>query len=63
MKRGVKLPSLNEGMGRKNGYDGIGVSKTSLFFLKKCCVQIYVVVIYIGTDKWTLSSAGRATDS
>ena len=34
-------------MGRKNGYDGIGVSKTSLFFLKKCCVQIYVVVIYI----------------
>lgn len=50
-------------MGRKNGYDGIGVSKTSLFFLKKCCVQIYVVVIYVGTDKWTLSSAGRATDS
>ena len=50
-------------MGRKNGYDGIGVSKTSLFFLKKFCVQIYVVVIYMGTDKWTLSSAGRATDS
>ncbi len=57
-------------MGRKNGYDGIGVSKTSLFFkkdilifLKNSCNQKYVMVIYMGTDKWTLSSAGRATDS
>lgn len=50
-------------MGRKNGYDGIGVSKTSLFFKKNSCNQKYVVIIYIGTDKWTLSSAGRATDS
>ena len=50
-------------MGRKNGYDGIGVSKTSLFFKKNSCNQKYVVVIYMGTDKWTLSSAGRAPDS
>ena len=50
-------------MGRKNGYDGIGVSFDILIFKKKCCVQKYVVVIYMGTDKWTLSSAGRATDS
>ena len=50
-------------MGRENGYDGIGCRLTSLFFQKKCCVQKYVVVIYMGTDKWTLSSAGRATDS
>ena len=50
-------------MGRKNGYDGIGVSSDILIFLKNSCNQKYVVVICMGTDKWTLSSAGRATDS
>lgn len=50
-------------MGRKNGYDGIGGVKDILIFLKNSCNQKYVMVIYMGTDKWTLSSAGRATDS
>ena len=50
-------------MGRKNGYDGIGVPSGILILKKNSCNQKYVVVICMGTDKWTLSSAGRATDS
>ena len=39
------------------------MTKISLFFFKSGCTQGKAVLIYMGTDKWTLSSAGRATDS
>ena len=39
------------------------MTKNILIFLKSGCTQEKAVLIYMGTDKWTLSSAGRATDS
>ena len=53
-------------MGRKDGYDGIRIVLDILipyFFKKNGCKEKNTMVIYVGTDKWTLSSAGRATDS